>query len=73
MIDWFFWVFAAIKAFILGAGMFFAIKWHYDQEIKRGKKRHEMFGMASKLAAIFLISLLGLGFMTFSLINKLGM
>lgn len=73
MIDWFPWAFGTIKAIILGAGMFFAVKWHYDKEIKKGKKKREMFSMASKLAAVFLLSLLGLGFVTFALIDKLGM
>jgi len=73
MIDWFPWAFGAIKALILGTGMFFAIKWHYDKEIKKGKSKREMFRMASKLGAIFLLSLSGLGFITFALINKLGM
>jgi len=73
MMDWFPWVFGSIKALILGTGMFFAIKWHYDKEIKKGKNKRELFGMAYKLSAIFLLSLLSLGFITFALISKLGM
>ena len=73
MMDWFPWAFGSIKALVLGMGMFFAIKWHYDKEIKKGKRKREMFGMASKLAAVFLLSLLVLGFFTFALVNKLGM
>lgn len=73
MIDWFPWAFGAIKALILGTGMFFAIKWHYDSEIKKGKNKRDLFCMAGKLTAIFLLSLSGLVFITFALINKLGM
>ena len=73
MLDWFPWAFGLIKALILGTGMFFAIKWHYDKEIKKGKKKREMVVMASKLTAIFLVSLSGLVFVTFALMNKLGM
>ena len=73
MLDWFPWAFGSIKALILGTGMFFAIKWHYDKEIKKGKKKREMVVMASKLTAIFLLSLSGLLFGTFALMNKLGM
>lgn len=73
MLDWFPWAFGSIKALILGAGMFFAIKWHYDKELKKGKKKGEMFTMAGKLGAIFLLSLAGLLLATFALMNKLGM
>lgn len=73
MLDWFPWAFGSIKALILGTGMFFAIKWHYDKETKKGKKKRELFVMASKLTAIFLLSLSGLVFVTFALMNKLGM
>ena len=37
MIDWTPIVFVTFKAFVLVTGMFFAIKWHYDQ----GKKAKE--------------------------------
>ncbi|MFC3339989.1 hypothetical protein ACFOEY_15955 [Paracandidimonas soli] len=35
MFDWFPIVFIAFKLIVFGTGMFFAIKWHYDQ----GKKK----------------------------------
>jgi len=73
MLDWFPWAFGSIKAVILGTGMFFAIKWHYDKEIKKGKNKREMVSMAGKLSVIFLLSLVGLTFFTFALMNKLGM
>jgi len=35
MMDWVPVVFITFKVLVFGAGMFFAIKWHYDQ----GKKK----------------------------------
>ena len=39
MMDWIPAVFIAFKALVFGTGMFFAIKWHYDQEKKNKKKK----------------------------------
>ena len=33
--DWFPIVFFPLKLIVLGTGMFFAIKWHYDQAKKK--------------------------------------
>ena len=54
--------------------MFFAIKWHYDQ----GQKEKEMDKRAvlragGKVAAVFVLSLLGLGLVTFFLGTMLGL
>lgn len=38
MMDWFPVVFLVFKLLVFGAGMFFAIKWHYDQGKKEKKK-----------------------------------
>ncbi len=35
MWDWFPIVFFPLKVLVLGTGMFFAIKWHHDQEKKK--------------------------------------
>lgn len=35
MMDWFPIVFIAFKVLVLGTGMFFAIKWHYDKGRKK--------------------------------------
>jgi hypothetical protein len=64
------------KVLVLGTGMFFAIKWHYDQGKK--EKENEMEKRAvlragGKVAAVFVLSLLGLGLVTFVLIKMLGM
>jgi hypothetical protein len=67
-------VFGTFKIVVLGTGMFFAIKWHYDQ----GKKEKEMelravLRAGGKAAAIFMLSLLGLGLVTFGLLRMLGL
>ncbi|WP_342745561.1 hypothetical protein [Noviherbaspirillum humi] len=54
--------------------MFFAIKWHYDQ----GQKEREMDKRAvlragGKVAAVFVLSLLGLGLVTFAVARMLGL
>jgi hypothetical protein len=74
MMDWIPIVFVTFKALVLGTGMFFAIKWHFD----RGQKEKEMDKRAvlragGKVAAVFLLSLLGLGLFAFFLIRMLGM
>ncbi len=51
MIDWVPIVFVAFKVSMFGAAMFFAIKWHYDQD-KQGKDKRGLlltFGMANML------------------------
>lgn len=72
--DWFPIVFFPFKVLALGTGMFFAIKWHYDQ----GKKEKEMDKRAllragGKVAAVFALSLLGLVLVTFVLARMLGL
>jgi hypothetical protein len=74
MMDWIPIVFVTFKVLVLGTGMFFAIKWHYDQ----GKKEKEMDKRAvlragGKVAAVFVLSLLGLVLVTFALGRKLGL
>ena len=34
-VDWFPIVFFPLKILVLGVGMFFSIKWHYDQDKKK--------------------------------------
>ncbi len=72
--DWFPIVAGTFKVLALGTGMFFAIKWHYDQ----GKKEKEMdrravLRAAGMAAAVFVLSLLGLGLFTLVLIRKFGL
>jgi formate-dependent nitrite reductase membrane component NrfD len=71
MIDWVPIVFIAFKVLVFGTGMFFAIKWHYE----RGKKEKQsaVLRASGKVAAIFVLSLLGLAFLTFALCRALGL
>ena len=72
MVDWIPIVFVAFKVLVLGTGMFFAVKWHYDQ----GKKEQEnraVLRAGSQVAAVFVLSLLGLGLVTFVLARMLGL
>jgi len=72
--DWIPIVFVTFKALVLCTGMFFAIKWHYDQGKKgRQQERREVLRATGKAVAIFLLLLLGLGFVTFDLVRILGL
>jgi hypothetical protein len=72
--EWFPIVAVTFKFLVLGTGMFFAIKWHYDQG-KKGKEneRRAVLRTAGKVAAVFVLLLLVLVFGTFVLARKLGM
>ncbi|MCU6501786.1 hypothetical protein LPN04_28740 [Rugamonas sp. A1-17] len=74
MMDWIPVVFVAFKALVLGTGMFFAIKWHYDQgkKLKEGEMR-AVLRASGKVAAVFMLSLLSLALVTFLLVRMLGM
>ena len=70
MIDWIPIVFVTFKVLVFGVGMFFAIKWHYDQ----GKKeKRAVLRAGGKVAAVFVLSLLGLVLVTFVLVRTLGL
>ena len=76
MMDWIPIVFVTFKVLVLGTGMFFAIKWHYDQgkkEKEKEKEKRAVLRAGGKVAAVFVLSLLGLGLVTFVLIRMLGM
>jgi hypothetical protein len=74
--DWIPLVFVIFKALVLGTGMFFAIKWHYDQG-KKGKEiaqeQRAVLRAGGKVAAVFVLALLGLGVATFDLARMLGL
>ncbi len=76
MIDWVPVVFIAFKVLVFGAGMFFAIKWHYEQG-KKGKEGKEKQGAvlraSGKVAAVFVLSLLVLSLLAFGLSRMLGL
>jgi hypothetical protein len=76
IMDWIPLVFVTFKFAVLGTGMFFAVKWHYDQGKKdkdKEKERRAVLRAGGKVAAIFVLSLLGLGLFTFALIRMLGL
>ncbi|MBQ5946470.1 hypothetical protein [Massilia sp. ST3] len=71
--DWFPIAAGTFKVLALCIGMFFAIKWHYDQGKKQKEmERREVLRAAGKVAAIFVLSLLGLGLITFVLVSRLS-
>ena len=74
MMDWVPVVFVIFKLLVLGIGMFFAIKWHYDQGKKgRERERREVLRTAAKVAAGFVLVLAALVVVTFILGRKLGL
>lgn len=72
--DWFPVVFITFKVLVLCTGMFFAVKWHYEQG-KKGKEneRRAVLLAGGKVAAVFVLSLLGVGLFTFGLIRMFGL
>jgi hypothetical protein len=72
--DWIPTVFVIFKALVLGTGMFFAIKWHYDQGKKgKEKERRAVLRASGQVAAVFVLALLGLAVITFVLGRMLGL
>jgi Ni/Fe-hydrogenase subunit HybB-like protein len=72
--EWFPIVFFTFKALVLGTGMFFAIKWHYDQGKKEnGMDRRTLVLGVAKVVLIFVVLLAVLGYLTLLLVRKLGL
>jgi hypothetical protein len=72
--DWFPIVAGTFKVLALCTGMFFAIKWHYDQGKKqKGTEKRALLRAGGTVAAVFVLSLVGLVFVTFVLARKLGL
>jgi heme/copper-type cytochrome/quinol oxidase subunit 2 len=74
--EWIPIVLVTFKLIVLGTGMFFAVKWHYDQGTKEADKKMErraVLRAASKVAVIFVVSLLSLGLFAFFLVTKIGL
>ena len=72
--EWIPIVLVTFKVLVFATGMFFAIKWHYDQGAK-GKERdmRAVLRACGKIAAVFVLSLLALGYATFALTRMLGL
>jgi hypothetical protein len=74
MIDWVPIVFVAFKLIVLCTGMFFAVKWHYDQGKKgRHDERRAVLRAGGKAVAVFVLLLLIVGLVTFELSKMLGL
>jgi len=74
MMDWTPIVFVTFKLLVLGTGMFFAIKWHFDKSTKTTQKeKRAVLRAAGKVTAIFVLVVLGLLIVTFVLSRKLGL
>ncbi|MEG0884528.1 MAG: hypothetical protein RSH52_25155 [Janthinobacterium sp.] len=76
MLDWTPIVFITFKGLVLGIGMFFAIKWHYDQGKKdkdKAKQNRAVLRASGKVVAIFMLSLLALGIVTFFVVKMVGL
>jgi hypothetical protein len=72
--DWIPIVLVTFKVLVLGTGMFFAIKWHYDQGQKEKEtEKRAVLRAGGKVAAVFVLSLLGLVLVTFALSRMLGL
>lgn len=72
--DWFPIIAGTFKVLALGTGMFFAIKWHYDQG-KKGQEndKRTLLRAGGKVAAVFVLALVGLVLGTFFLARRLGL
>ena len=76
MMDWIPVVLVTFKVLVLAVGMFFAIKWHYDQGKKEkdyANEQRAVLRASGKVAVIFMLSLLGLGLFTFVLASTFGL
>jgi len=72
--DWVPAVFMTFKLLVLGTGMFFAIKWHYDQGQKKKKMdKRALLRTGGMVVAVFVLSVLVLVLVTFVLGRMLGL
>jgi hypothetical protein len=72
--EWVPTVFIAFKLSVLGIGMFLAIKWHHDKakQEKGPEPQRAVLWAATKALAAFMLLLVVLLFLTFSLGSMLG-
>ena len=70
--EWIPVVLFTFKFIVLGIGMFFAIKWHYDRGRKTREKR-ALLRAGGKVAAIFVLALLVVAVVTYVMVRSLGM
>lgn len=70
--DWIPVFFLAFKLLAFGTCMFFAIKWHYDQE-KNEKGKRAVLRTTGWTAGVLVLLLLGLGLFSVFLVRMLGL
>ena len=68
-------VFIAFKGSVLCIGMFYAIKWHYDRAKKEkgAEKQRAVLRTSAIVALVFLLLVVGLVVLTFTLGTMLGL
>lgn len=74
--DWFPIVAVTFKVLVLVTGMFFAIKWHYDQGRKNPDQKLErraVLRRAAMIGVVFVLLMVGLVWATLYVARKLGM
>jgi len=72
--EWFPVVFFTFKAVVLAIGMFFAVKWHYDQARKKKEmERRAVLRAGGAIAVVFVLALVALGLLTYVVATKLGL
>lgn len=74
--EWFPVVFFTFKVVALSIGMFFAVKWHYDQGQKNQdtkKDKRAVLRAGGTIAVLFVLLLLALGMGTYLLATKMGL
>lgn len=70
--DWVLLVFVLFKGGVFVAGMYFAIKWHYDRE-KQSTDRRVLLRAGAKFLLVFAVLLLVVLSLTFGVARMLGM
>lgn len=74
IMDWVPILFVTFKVIVLCTGMFYAIKWHYDQGKKgRINERRAVLRASGQVVLIFVLSLLLLGVATFFVSEMFGL
>lgn len=74
MMDWIPIVLVTFKVLVLGTGMFFAIKWHFDQAKKeKAMETGAVLRAGGKAAAVFVLALLCLVLITYEIGSKIGL
>lgn len=71
LMEWFPIVFFTFKILALAIGMYFAIKWHYDQLDK--SKRGAALSTSAKMAGLFVVGLVSVGLIAFLVSRTLGL